>query len=154
MIIIKGIILLSIFLASSMLGMTLAKKYKDRVYDLKQMKSALNILKTKIEYTYSPLPEIFEEIGSKFERTEFGEIFKNASFRMHEMSAGEAWKQALKVSQTSMKEEDIEVIQNLEKLLGKTNADRTNKSNKFNRRILRNSDKYCRKRKAKKRKTI
>lgn len=59
MIVIKSLILLSIFVTSTALGIMLANKYKDRVTDLKQMRSALNILKTKIVYTYEPLPEIF-----------------------------------------------------------------------------------------------
>lgn len=67
MIILKLIILLAILIISSILGIMFANKYKDRVNDLKEIKSALNILKTKIEYTYEPLPQIFEEIGKKFD---------------------------------------------------------------------------------------
>lgn len=67
MIIIKWIILLSIFLISSLLGIMFANKYKDRVKDLKQLRSALNILKTKIEYTYQPLPQIFLELSKEFD---------------------------------------------------------------------------------------
>lgn len=67
MIIIKGTILLAILLISTILGIAIANKYKERVKDLKEVKSALNMLKTKIEYTYQPLPQIFLEIGSKFE---------------------------------------------------------------------------------------
>lgn len=66
MIIIKWIILLLTFLISSLIGIMLANKYKDRVKDLKDARSALNMLKTKIEYTYEPLPEIFTEIGKAF----------------------------------------------------------------------------------------
>ena len=73
MIVIKCIILLLILLVSSTLGIMFANKYKDRVNDLKQVRNALNILKTKIEYTYDPLPQIFSEIANKFT----GEIRKN-----------------------------------------------------------------------------
>jgi len=66
MVIIKGIILISIFLVTSLLGIMFANKYKARVNDLKSIKSALNIFKTKIEYTYEPLPQIFSEIGTEF----------------------------------------------------------------------------------------
>lgn len=66
MIIIKTIILLTIFASSSALGIMLANRYKDRVLELKQMRSALNIMKTKITYTYDPLPQIFIEISDKF----------------------------------------------------------------------------------------
>lgn len=67
MIIIKWTILLGIFLLSAMLGIAIANKYKDRVKDLKEIRNTLNMLKTKIEYTYEPLPEIFSEIGNKFD---------------------------------------------------------------------------------------
>lgn len=67
MIIIKWTILLGILLLSAMLGIAIANKYKDRVKDLKEIRNTLNMLKTKIEYTYEPLPEIFSEIGNKFD---------------------------------------------------------------------------------------
>ena len=67
MIIIKWIILLLILLVCSFLGMAFANTYKERVNDLKQIKMALNILKTKIEYTYEPLPQIFLSLSKEFE---------------------------------------------------------------------------------------
>ena len=67
MIIIKTIILISILASSTILGISLANKYKTRVKDLKEIRSSLNMFKTKISYTYEPLPEIFLEIGEKFE---------------------------------------------------------------------------------------
>lgn len=42
---------------------------------------------------------------------------------MDEMSAGEAWKYAIQNSQTNMKKEDLIILENLEKLLGKTNIE-------------------------------
>lgn len=67
MIIIKSIIMLLIFISSSVLGIMLANRYKYRVDELKQIRSALNIIKTKIQYTYEPLPQIFLDISKKFE---------------------------------------------------------------------------------------
>ena len=67
MIIIKWTILILIITVSSFLGNTLANKYKDRVKDLKQVKTALNVLKTKITYTYEPLPQIFLQISQEFQ---------------------------------------------------------------------------------------
>lgn len=66
MIIIKWTILLGILLLSIKLGIAIANKYKYRVRDLKNIRSALSMLKTKMEYTYEPLPQIFSEIGNKF----------------------------------------------------------------------------------------
>lgn len=44
---------------------------------------------------------------------------------MKEHSAGDAWKSAVRNSKTNMKEEDLKVLENLEKLLGKTDVTRT-----------------------------
>ena len=119
---IKCIILFTIFLISSFLGIAFANKYKERVNDLRKVRSALNILKTKIEYTYEPLPQIFSEISDEFNDS-IGDIFKTAGLKMQELSAGESWKYAIKSSKTNMKEEDLRVLENLEKLLGKTNIE-------------------------------
>ena len=67
MIIIKSIIMLIIYISSSSLGIMLANRYRYRVDELKQIRSALNIIKTKIQYTYEPLPQIFLDISKKFE---------------------------------------------------------------------------------------
>lgn len=42
---------------------------------------------------------------------------------MNEMSANEAWEYSIRNSKTSMKEEDLTVLENLKKLLGKTNIE-------------------------------
>lgn len=119
MIVIKSLILLAIFGSSTALGILLANKYKDRVSDLKQMRSALNILKTKIAYTYEPLPQIFLEIHEKFANN-IGEIFKVSSTKMKEKSAGIAWNEAVFEVKTNMNKEDLKTIASLSKLLGKT----------------------------------
>lgn len=67
MIIIKWTILLGILLLSIKLGIAIANKYRYRVRELKNIRSALSMLKTKMEYTYEPLPQIFSEIGNKFD---------------------------------------------------------------------------------------
>ena len=61
--IIKYTLLLLILILSSLLGKYLAKRYKNRLKELEEMRTALNIFKTKINFTYSPIPEIFEEIS-------------------------------------------------------------------------------------------
>ena len=61
--VIKYIILLLIFLSSSMIGRLLSKKYYYRLEELEEIKNALNLFKTKIKFTYSSIPEIFKEIA-------------------------------------------------------------------------------------------
>ena len=38
-------------------------QYENRVIELRNLQSSLNMFKTKIRYTYAPLPEIFTEIA-------------------------------------------------------------------------------------------
>ncbi len=122
MLFIKYIFLALIFLITSFLGLAIANKYKSRVKDLKEVRNILNILETKIKYTYRPLPDIFDEISKSF-RSNIGSIFKIAKDKMQEFSAGEAWIYAIENSNTSMNKEDLNQLKNLEKLLGKTNVE-------------------------------
>lgn len=59
MIIIKYAMLITIFLASFSVGKIISKKYKNRVIELKKFKDAINILETKIKFTYEPLRRNF-----------------------------------------------------------------------------------------------
>ena len=45
----------------------IAQKYRYRKEELEEMYNALNIFKTKIKFTYSPIGEIFDEIRKKYE---------------------------------------------------------------------------------------
>ena len=58
MIIFKIILLISIVVASTFLGILFSKKYSNREKELKEMKNALNIFKAKIKFTYEPIPNM------------------------------------------------------------------------------------------------
>ena len=122
MILIKGFILVLIFISTAFLGILVSNKYKNRVRDLKELRSILNILETKINYTYEPLPQIFLEISRSF-KGEISKIFKFARDNMEEMSAGEAFEYAVKEAKTNLNNEDTSIILGLSKLLGKTNVE-------------------------------
>lgn len=77
MYILKYFMLLMIFIASSLIGKFISKKYSYRLEELEKLKNSLNIFKTKIKFTYEPIPEIFNEIGSKISGN-IGEIFNKA----------------------------------------------------------------------------
>ena len=59
MIILKYIMIFLVFLVSFVIGNLISKKYILRVKELKDFKNALNIIGSKIKFTYEPLPEIF-----------------------------------------------------------------------------------------------
>ena len=122
MMFIKIILLISVFSISTILGLAIANRYKERVKELKLVLSILNIIETKIKYTYEPLPQIFEDISTQF-KTIIGDIFKIAKNKMKQVSAGDAWEYAIENSKTNMNEEDLSTLKNLNKMLGKTDAD-------------------------------
>lgn len=122
MLIVKGIILILLLFSSSYIGILVSKKYQNRVKELKEMKSLLTIFSTKIKLTYEPIPQIFEELGSK-ENSNISYIFKTASKKMKELPAGKAWIKALEIQNTNLRKEDIEVLKGLSTLLGKVDLE-------------------------------
>ena len=92
--VIKYIILLLIFLSSSMIGRLLSKKYYYRLEELEEIKNALNLFKTKIKFTYSSIPEIFKEIAESSKQN-ISKIFENTVHNLKTMPATEAWNKAI-----------------------------------------------------------
>lgn len=120
--IIKYIMLFLILITSSLIGKCLAKKYVYRLSELKEMKNDLNILKTKIKFTYEPIPDIFEEI-SKNSNYNVGKIFKTAKENMKEQTANIAWEKAIDENVSNLKQTDKKTLKTLSKLLGQTDIE-------------------------------
>ena len=119
---IKVFVLLLIFLACLKVGKIIAKKYSNRVTELKEMKNALNMFLTKIKFTYESVPESFTEIGNNIAEP-IGKIFRISAENMKEKSAGEAWEEAVEKIETSLSQEDKSIIKGLGRMLGKTDLD-------------------------------
>lgn len=122
MIIIKLLVLSLVFASCLYIGILVSNKYSGRVKELKDMKNALNMLETKIKYTYEALPEIFEEISKQI-TGEIGQIFRNSAKKMQVKSAGDAWNESIDLANTNMNIEDKAILKTLGKLLGKTDAE-------------------------------
>ncbi len=143
--IIKYIILIFIWLGTSLLGKMIAQKYRYRVYELEDMKNALYIFKNKIKFTYSPIGEIFEEISKNSMQNNISNLFKqvNQNIKQGE-TASKAWdyviEKIIEEKTSNMKEEDLKKIQSLSKLLRNIRCRRSNKSNRNDRRIIRNTN--------------
>ncbi len=116
MIIVKIIILFLIFISSSSVGILLAKGYDKRVEELKEFRNALNMLKTKIKFTYEPLPEMFNQIAETTTK-EISKIFSKASIKMKKESATKAWIESIEEGNFSLDNEDINIIKKFGKLL-------------------------------------
>ena len=119
--VIKCFMLLLVFIASSFIGRCIAKKYSYRLEELEEIKNILNVFKSKIRFTYEPIPEIFKEIASNAKEN-IAQIFEKATRNMQNFSAGEAWKNAVQTSETNFTNEDIHVLLMLSKMLGQTDV--------------------------------
>lgn len=119
MLFVKVFIFAMIIGTSSAIGLMLAKKYTNRELELKEIKNALNMFENKIKFTYEDIPTVFKDVSKKINGN-VGNIFKNASEKMQNMQAGEAWEYALENTYTSLKKADIDIIKGLGRMLGKT----------------------------------
>ena len=119
---IKIVILFAIFILCSIIGRVIAGRFKSRLEELKELKNALNIFKTKIKFTYSTIPEIFEEIGKNSSKN-IGKIFTTAKEKMKSKTAGEAWKEAIETTNCNLNEDDKKTLQILSKMLGEADLD-------------------------------
>ena len=122
MIILKYIMIFLVFLISFLIGNLISKKYILRVKELKDFKNALNIIESKIKFTYEPLPEIFIQT-SKLLSKNISAMFVQASNNMKSLNAEEAWNKSLEEASTNLYKEDIENIKNFGKMLGKTDKE-------------------------------
>ena len=113
---IKIIIYTFIFLSCSFIGILISRRYVNRVNELKEFKNALNIFKTKIRYTYEPIPEIFGEI-SKNTNYNISKLFKQATENMQDETASLAWETAVDEFSGNINKEDKQAIKTLSKLL-------------------------------------
>ena len=119
---IKIIIYSLIFLTSSGIGVIISKRYEQRAQELKDIKNALNMFKTKIRFTYEPIPDIFKEISEKI-NSRTGKVFEIASCNMKLLTAGDAWNMAIDTNILEINEEDKRVLKDLSRLLGQTDID-------------------------------
>lgn len=122
MILIKWIILVVVFTLTINLGMQVAKQYRNRVIELKEMKNALNAFKTKIKYERQPIKDVFLEVSNNLE-TNIKQVFILASKYLEYETAENSWTKALENADTYMIDEDIRVLKILNKLLGKTDIE-------------------------------
>ncbi len=119
LIILKGITILAIIGICSYLGMIKAKTFDNRVMALKQIQNALAMFKSKIEFTYEPIKDIFEEISCVIYQDKKN-IFQETVKEMATQNVSQAWYMAIDDSNHNLSLEDKETMKMLGKLLGKT----------------------------------
>lgn len=119
---IKCIIYILIFSSSTYIGILISKQYINRVNELKEIKLALNILKTKIRFTNEPLYNIFTDISTS-SKGNVSNLFKTISENLKNNSAKVAWEQGIENETLSIKKQDRQALKSMGKLLGKTDLD-------------------------------
>ena len=119
---IKCIIYILIFSSSTYIGILISKQYSNRVNELKEIKLALNILKTKIRFTNEPLYSVFKEISSS-SKGNVSNLFKNMSESLKNNSAKVSWEQGIENEILAIKKQDRQALKSMGKLLGKTDLD-------------------------------
>lgn len=117
----KLFILFIIFVLSNLIGKMVAGKFRYRLEELQEMKNALSIFKTKIKFTYEPIPEIFGEIASNL-HTKMSKIFKTANEGMATLNAGQAWEEAVETSQNYLNKDDKNILKMMGKMLGQSDV--------------------------------
>ena len=122
MYIFKYFLLIVIFALSSAIGITISKIYENRAKELKEFKNILNIMKTKIKFTYEPLQEVFKEIA-KENSTKIEKIFGKMANQIHYAQVSEVWTNCIQEADICINQEDKDVLKKLGKLLGQTDVE-------------------------------
>lgn len=122
MLIIKTFILIFILIICSYIGFSKSKEYIERVEELKKYENALNMFKAKIEFTYAPIKEIFENISKSVYQNQ-NNIFKMTIENLKYKDISEVWVNSIENYEGNLNKEDKEIIKMFGKLLGKTDKD-------------------------------
>lgn len=111
-----------VFMSSVFLGYYLSMKDFYRINDLREIKKALFIILSEIDYSISTVPEAIFKTSEKVKEP-ISEIFKYLSYELSKKSGeslDKVWKHVLnkKYSDTYLKEEDVELLEGFGKTLG------------------------------------
>ena len=102
----------------------MSKKYINRVKELIQIKLALNIIKSKIKFTQIPLKDIFEQIYKTTEESNIKIFWKNTIKGLNKnLEIEKAWEIAIDETETNLIKEDLNILREMGKMLGKTDVD-------------------------------
>lgn len=110
MIIIKFVMLGCIIAICNWIGIIKANSFEKRYGELKKFKRALGVFKSKLEFTYEPIGEIFEDISKM--------IYENENNIFQRFIENEDWEKSVE-EQKNWENEDKEIAKGLGKLLGK-----------------------------------
>lgn len=115
-----------IILSFTYLGFVYAQEIKLRVKQLKEFENGIYILKCEMLYTYTSLPDAFESLSIK-SKGEVKNVFQKISNLLFENKVNDVY-EAFKLSLVNnknlkLKSDDIDILLNLGKNLGKSDLD-------------------------------
>lgn len=117
---------LIIILSSTYTGFVYGEELKKRVENLREFEKGVYLLKNEMFYTYTSLPEAFKSISSK-SKGEVKIVFKRIWELLNNNQVEdvyEGFKISIDENKTlKLKEEDIDIILNLSKNLGKSDLE-------------------------------
>ena len=122
MILIKYTSIFFVFIVTFLIGYLISKKYSNRVIELKEIQILLDILENKIKFTYEPLKEIFLQMNNLV-KGNIGNLVHEIENKLETDNAEIAWEKAIKNSKNNLEQEDIQILENLFKMLGKTDKE-------------------------------
>ncbi len=127
LIVCKILFLFSIFVLSTMIGSLVAKRYLSRVKELEELISALEILESRMNYTYDTIPEIFDFIARHL-KTNVKNIFEYSAEKIgmdKNYSAGELFNATIDEEKIllELNETDIDILKGLSVSLGQVDLE-------------------------------
>lgn len=127
LVVFKILFLLAIFALSTMIGIIISKKYSNRVNELQETITALEILESRINYTYDTIPEIFDFIARHL-KTNVRNIFEYTAEKLNidkNFSAGELFNSTIDEEKIllDLNDEDIEALRGLAVSLGQVDLE-------------------------------
>lgn len=127
LLIIKFCSLFLIVLLSSFIGYLVSNKYNYRVKELEDIISALDLLETRVKYTYDTICDSFEFVAENM-KTKVYRVFMISAAVIKEnksMSAGDAFRKTLDEEATflNLEKEDIEIFKGLGTSLGQVDLE-------------------------------
>ena len=131
-------------LACGWVGLTVAKNYHSRPWELRFLCSALQMLETEIVYASTPLPDALKKIAGRIQNpvTLLFETASNTLKTGEGCSAGEAWTAALKkyTQVTSLIKADLDILYSFGHGLGASDKNEQVKILQLTREQLKNQE--------------
>ena len=131
---------LLIIMTCGYLGLMVARRYRARVEQLRQLSSGLKMLETEIRYTATPLPLALVRVGNQSRGVVAHFFHTVAGFLKREAAVGAqvAWEKGLGElkGKGALEPEDLEILGSLGPLLGRSGVEDQVKNLELTRQLL------------------